>query len=78
MRLLVPGGAVRVGRAWPRARSRAAGRLRTLPAASLEVGACSAPDLVLRRVSPGEVARFVLDCLEDPRTIGKVFFIGRR
>lgn len=51
---------------------------RSVPEEPLEVHETVAADLVLRRVSPGEVARFVLDCLEDRRTIGKVFFIGHR
>lgn len=64
MRLLVLGGSGRVGR--------------LLLEQALLVHETVAADLVLRRVSPGEVARFVLDCLEDRRTIGKVFFIGHR
>ncbi|MCL6609178.1 MAG: SDR family oxidoreductase [Geminicoccaceae bacterium] len=49
---------------------------RTVPEAPLEVHETVPPDLVLRRVSREEVARFVLDRLEDPTSVGRVFFIG--
>ncbi len=49
-----------------------------VPAGPLEVHERVAPGLVLRRVTRAEVARFVLDALEDPATIGRCFFIGHR
>lgn len=49
---------------------------RRVPAGPLEVHDRIAPDLVLRRVTRAEVAGFVLDCLDDPASIGRTYFIG--
>lgn len=51
---------------------------RRVPHAPLEVHETVPEGLVLRRVGRLEVARFVLDCLEDPTSVGRTFFIGHR